>query len=67
MPNKYKNHHDSLGQYLHWKICHHYWIKTAANWYGRHLEFVLEGRVRKTQANRPDLLLSNTEKKTIAH
>lgn len=42
-------------------------MKTAANWYGRHLEFVLEGRVWKTQANRPDLLLSNAERKTLVH
>ena len=23
-PNEYKNRHDRVGQYLHWKICRHY-------------------------------------------
>ena len=31
-PNEYKNRHDRVGQYLHWKICKEYSIDTNPNW-----------------------------------
>ena len=31
--NKYKNRHDRVGQYLHWKICKSCKIETCEHWY----------------------------------
>ena len=32
-PTEYKNRHDRVGQYLHWKICKHYKTPHAEKWY----------------------------------
>ena len=32
-PNEYRNRHDRVGQYLHWKICKHYNTPHADKWY----------------------------------
>lgn len=46
IPTEYKSGHDRLGQYLLWKICPHYQIKIAANYYKHHEEsFVREADI----------------------
>eukprot|EP00795_Rhopilema_esculentum_P000152 gene152-9769_t len=35
-PNEYKARHDRVGQYLHWKICHHFGVETPKHWYEHH-------------------------------
>ena len=37
-PGEYKNRHDRVGQYLHWKICNHFSIKAQSEWYKHHPE-----------------------------
>ena len=70
-PNEYKNRHDSVGQYLHWKICKEYSIDTNPNWYEHHPKPVTEGNSvtilwdfpihtdRTIQANRPDIVVKD--------
>lgn len=70
-PGEYKNRHDRVGQYLHWKICRHFSINTKDNWYEHHPEPVTEGQDvtilwdfpihtdRTIQANRPDIVVKD--------
>ena len=76
MPNEYKNRHNRLGQYLHWKICKHFSIGTQGNWYEHHPEPVTEGKDtvvlwdfpihtdRTIQANRPDIVIKDKTNNT---
>ena len=75
-PNEYKNHHDRVSQYLHWKICRHYSISTPSNWYEDHPDPVTEGKDvsilcnfpihtdRTIQANRPDIVIKDKRNDT---
>ena len=74
--HEYKNRHDRVGQYLHWKICKEYSIDTNPNWYKHHLEPVTEGNgvtilwdfpihTDKTiQANRSDIVVKDKKNST---
>ena len=75
-PNKYKNRHDRVGQYLHWKICKSYKIETCEHWYKHKPQPVVEGdnitllwdftiRTDRTiQANQPDTIVKDFKEKT---
>ena len=75
-PNEYKNRHDRVGQYLHWKIINHFSIETNSNWYEQHPEAVTEGKNvtilwdfpvhtdRMIQANRPDIVVKDKRNST---
>ena len=75
-PNEYKNRHDRVGQYLHWKICKHFSIGTQGNWYEHHPAPVTEGKDttvlwdfpihtdRTIQANRPDIIIKDKTNNT---
>ena len=75
-PNVYKNRHDRVGQYLHWKILNHFSIETNSNWYEHHPEPVTEGKNvtilwdfpvhtdRMIQANRPDIVVKDKRNST---
>ena len=77
VPNEYKNRHDRVGQYLHWKICESYKIETFEHWYEHKPQPVVEGdsvtllwdfpiRTDRTiQANRPDIIVKDFKKKTF--
>ena len=64
---KYKNRHDRVGQYLHWKIFKSCKIETWEHWYEHKPQPVVEGdnvtllwdfpihNDRTIQANRPDI------------
>ena len=41
-PNEYLNRHNTVCQYLHWKICKRYGVPYAENWYKHQLENVTE-------------------------
>ena len=71
-PNEYLNRHNRVAQYLHSKICKHYGVPHAENWYDHQPETVTETDVtilwdcsiqtdRKMKVNNPDKL---REKKT---
>lgn len=74
-PGEYKNRHDRVGQYLHWKMCNHFSIKTQSDWYKHHPEPVTEGKDvtilwdfpiqtdRTIQANRPDIVIKDRKNK----
>ena len=32
-PTQYKNRHDRVSQYIHWKVCQHYKVPYHKNWY----------------------------------
>ena len=75
-PNKYKNRHDRVGQYLHWKICKSYKIETCEHWYKHKPQPVVEGdnitllwdftiRTDRTiPANQPDTIVKDFKEKT---
>jgi len=75
-PNEYKNRHDRVGQYLHWKIFRHYSISTPSNWYEHHPDPVTEGKDvsilwdfpihtdRTIQASRPDIAIKDKRNNT---
>ena len=75
-PGEYKNRHDRVGQYLHWKICKHFSVDTNTNWYEHHPEPVTEGQDftilwdfpiqtdRTIQANRPDIVIKDKKNNT---
>ena len=68
---EYKNRHDRVGQYLHWKICRHYGLPCHEKWYEHKPPPVLEGKDvtllwdfsvhtdRTIQANRPDIIIKD--------
>ena len=74
-PKEYLQRHDRIGQYIHWKLCRHYGMKTVRNWYEHHPEPVTEiGDVtllwdfsihtdRTIKANRPDIVIKNKKEK----
>jgi hypothetical protein len=74
--NEYKNRHDQIGQYIHWKMCKHYGKETTKNWYEHHPQPVTEiGHItilwdftihtdRTIKANRPDITVKNHTDKT---
>ena len=77
-PTEYLKRHNRIGQYIHWKLCNHYGMKTAKNWYEHHPEPVTEiGDItllwdfsihtdRTIKANRPDIVIKNkTEKQRM--
>ena len=75
-PNEYKNRHDRLGQYIHWKMCQHYGKNVPNKWYEHHPEPVTQigdttilwdfsiHTDRTIKANRPDITVRN-KKDTI--
>ena len=75
-PNKYKNRHDRVGQYLHWKICKHYKTPHAEKWHEHKTPPVVEGKNttilwnfpintdRAIQANRPDIVIKDYKSST---
>ena len=75
-PNEYKNRHDRVGLFLHWKICKSYKIETCEYWYEHKPQPVVEGdnvtvfwdfpiRTDRTiQANRPDTIVKDFKEKT---
>ena len=42
-PKEYKERHDKVGQYLHWRICQRINAQHAEHWYEHHPEPVTEG------------------------
>ena len=76
-PKEYKDRHDKLGQYLHWRICQHYNASHAEHWYEHHPEQVTKGNDatifwdftintdRSVKANRPILLQKTTRKRHV--
>ena len=75
-PTEYKNRHDRVGQYIHWKVCKEYSIETSDNWYEHKPEPVVDDRNvtilwdfpihtdRTIQANRPDIIIKDKVKRT---
>ena len=75
-PNEYKNRHDRVGLYLHWKICKHFSIGTQGNWYEHHPAPVTKVKDaivlwdfpihtdRTIQANRPDIVIKDKANNT---
>ena len=75
-PKEYKDRHDKLGQYLHWRICQHYNASHAEHWYEHHPEPVTKGNDatilwdftihtdRSIKANRPDIIVKDHKEKT---
>ena len=75
-PTEYKNRHDRIGQYLHWKLCNHYRLPHHDKWYEHKPPPVLEGEGvsilwdfsihtdRTIQANRPDIVVKDMKGKT---
>jgi len=75
-PNEYKNRHDRVGQYIHWKVCKHYDIETTEKWYEHKPAPVVENKTvtllwdfsihtdRTIQANRPDIVIKDKVKRT---
>ena len=76
VPSEYTNRHDRVGQYIHWKICKYYDIETPGEWYEhKPLPAVDTPKVtilwdfpirtdRKTQDNRPDMVIKHKQNKT---
>ena len=75
-PTEYKNRHDRVGQYLHWKICEHYNTPHAEKLYEHKTQAIVEGEYttilwnfpintdRTIQANRPDIVIKDYKSKT---
>ena len=74
-PTEYRDRHDKVGKYLHWKICRHYQIATADRWYEHQPDPVSEGKDvtvlwdftihtdRTIKANRPDIIIKDHKQK----
>ena len=75
-PNGYKNRHDGVGQYLHWKILHQFSLEIKSNCYEHHPEPVSEGgnittlcdfpvyTDRTIQPNRQDIIVKERSNNT---
>ena len=75
-PHEYKNRHDRVGQYLHWKLRKHYQLFAPSNWFEHHPQAVVEGdnvtilwdfpihTDRTIQANGPDIIVKDSTEKT---
>ena len=73
---EFKDRHDKVGQYIHWKLCQHYGLPFADNWYTHETEPVVENDKvtilwdfevhtdRTIKANRPDIIIKDYETKT---
>ncbi|XP_047480182.1 uncharacterized protein LOC125032840 [Penaeus chinensis] len=76
MPDEYKNRHGRVEQYLHWKICKHFYVNTYSYWYEHHPESVTEVQDftilwdypihtdRTIQVNRPDIVIKDKKNNT---
>lgn len=67
--NEYKNRHDKIGKYLHWKIRHETGMNIILNLYlwEQMLQssgIFLSMQIEKIQATRPDIIIKG---KKIAH
>ena len=70
-PTEYKNRHDRVGHYIHWKICQHFNVKCEKNWYEHKPKPVVETKNatilwdfaihtdRKIDANKPDITIKD--------
>ena len=68
--------HDRLGQYIHWKACHHYKIEVPDHWYKHHPKDVVNGEKvtilwnfpiqtdRAIDANKPDIVIKDYATRT---
>ena len=75
-PTEYKNRHDRIGQYIHWKICQHFKGPYHKNWYEHKPEPVFETKsatilcafaihtVRKIDANKRDITIKDHTNKS---
>ena len=75
-PKEYKERHDRMGQYPHWRIRQHYDAPCAEHWYEHHPEPVTGGNGvtilwdftihtdRSIKAYRPDIIVTDCKKKT---
>ena len=73
-PNE--QHHDRVGQNLHWKICIHYQLSAPNNWFEHHPQAVVERENvtarwdfpiytnRTIQVNMPDITVKDSIEKT---
>ena len=43
-PNEYKNRHDRVGQYIHWKVCQHYKARHHKTGMNRNQNLLLKQR-----------------------
>ena len=76
VPNEYLNRHNRVAQYLHWKICKHYGVQHAKNWYEHQPEAVTETdnvtilwdysiqTDKKIKAKKPDITVKGKREKT---
>ena len=76
VPQTSTDRHNSVGQYIHWKICNHYNIETPEKWYEhKPLPVVDTPEVtiiwdflirtdRTIQVNRPDIVIKHKQNKT---
>ena len=75
-PTEYKNKHNRVGQYLHWKVCKHYKTPHAEKWCEHKTPPVVEeenttilwdfpiNTDRTIQANRPDIVIKDYKSRT---
>ena len=75
-PKEYKNRHDKMGQYLHWRICQHNNVPHAEHWYEHHTGPVMEGNDatilwdftihtdRSVKVNRSDIVVKCQQEKS---
>ena len=76
-PNEYLQRYDSVGQYIHWKICQHYNAPYARNWYEHEPQKIVETESatilldfpvhtdRSTHANKPDITIKDHNEKHV--
>ena len=68
--------HNKVAQYIHWRVCHHFGINAAQQWYQHEIPPVMENNKAKIlwdfsiqtdktiRANRPDLVIIDKTNKT---
>ena len=73
---EFKERHDKVRQYIHWKICQYYGLPSADNWYTHKPEPVIENENvtilwdfevhtdRTIKSNRPDIIIKDYETKS---
>ena len=76
-PKEYKERHDKMGQYLHWRTCQHYNAPYAEHWYEHHPAPVTEGNGvtilwdftmhtdRSVEANWSDIIVKDYKKRHV--
>ena len=74
-PNEYFKRHDRVGQYIHWKICHHYNASYVKGQHKHNSQKVVETENatnlwdfpiyidRTIQANKPDITIKDCKEK----